>query len=228
MMSAIPCPNCGRRLKLDDDLRGALVQCPLCATAFEAPQEEPRSVWRPPEPPAPPAPLPLPSRRPPTLAWRDTAPGSETFGARRQAALASAAFWLQITLFVQGLSGLCCCSMPMGPGLDYRSGLIPWIFICKYVPLLFAGVASGRLPVRRSYRLCFAAGIMVLLASVWTMLEMAFMGLSSLGAFGPYRVGNELGLLGCLLALVGVVCGFVGGVKTLSVLSDPQMRRQFH
>jgi hypothetical protein len=39
--------------------------------------------------------------------------------------------------------------------------------------------------------------------------------------------GGEFGLVGCLFALAGAVCGFVAGVKTLSVLSDSEVSRTF-
>jgi hypothetical protein len=224
-MSAIPCPQCGRRLKLGDDLRGQLVQCPLCGTAFEAPREEPSPPWRPPAPAS--GVPPLPGRR---LEAGDFArpAGGATPGAQAQAALQSAALWLKVTLFLQGVSGFCCCSLPMGANPDFHIGLIAAMIVGKYIPLVFAGLAANRLRLHSGYRLAFTGGILVLLASVWTLLEMAFMALAAAAPLDRHRsFGGEFGLLGCIIALGGALCGFVGGMKTLSVLSDPAVRRAF-
>jgi hypothetical protein len=227
-MPAIPCPQCGRLLELSDELRGALVQCPLCRTAFDAPQEQPA-----PQRSIPAAILPrIPAAQRPRAALQFSDPEPGRLPVRCQAALASAAFWLQMTVILQGLSGFCCCSVS-GPGavgrdFPYPSAIV-WMLLCKYVPLVFAGLASARLPGRSKYGLSFAGGILVLLSSVWSLLEvgaLALLGLPNVPR-GNQVFGSDFWLLACLVALAGTVCGFVAGVKTLTVLTDPDVRRAF-
>jgi hypothetical protein len=225
-MSAISCTQCGRLLKLPQELRGARVQCPLCRTAFQAPREEARPAWRPPPPPALPA-LPPAERRPPRLAGPPSA--GELSAPGREAALASAARWLKVTLLLQGLSGLCCCVVPLPLALKapLQADMVAWLLFCKYCPLFFGGLTAGWLRTHRGYHLCYTGGILTLATSAWTVLEMAYLGLYALANAAPQRHGQEIALLGSLLALVAAGCGFIGGIKTLTVLSDPQVRQAF-
>jgi hypothetical protein len=116
--------------------------------------------------------------------------------------------------------------MPSGFMGDFHSGLVVWLLLCQYLPLVFAGVAAARLRLQHGYRLAFAGAILVLLSSAWTTLEMAFMAILALTGSGQ-QAPTELGLLACLIALAGAVSGFVGAIKTLAVLSDPDVGRVF-
>jgi predicted Zn finger-like uncharacterized protein len=41
MQNTIPCPSCGRQLRVPDDLLGKLVKCPACSQTFTANLSEP-------------------------------------------------------------------------------------------------------------------------------------------------------------------------------------------
>jgi hypothetical protein len=115
-------------------------------------------------------------------------------------------------------------------GPDFRGSLVAWAFLCKYVPLLFAALAASRLSARRGYRLAYAGALLLILGSVWTLLETFGMFIAVMAAPGRHGGTDEstgMGLLGVLLGGAGVVAGLVGAIKTLITLGDPAIRRVF-
>ena len=54
MLDIVTCPNCNRRLQVQDDVMGKQVQCPSCETTFTAGETRPRPQ---------PAPVPQGTRR---------------------------------------------------------------------------------------------------------------------------------------------------------------------
>jgi hypothetical protein len=228
-MPAYPCPSCGRALKLGDELKGVLVKCPLCATEFEAPAAPAVPCLTPAV--VRPAANQAPADPPASVHFRGP---DETLGPRTQAALVSAASWLQATVVFQGLSGLMCCWCLPTFGVDLASPdaffvFVPLVVLCQYVPLVFGAIASYRLPAGRSPGLCSAGAVLVLLASVWTLLEALVAGLSGLVELARRsaptgRVGLFQFLFG-LLGLAAAVMGFVGGIKTFAVGRYPLLRR---
>jgi hypothetical protein len=233
-MPSIPCPACGRLLKLGEDLLGALVECPMCGTTFDAPQEEPPPPRAAPLPyrPAPaPAAAPAPGPPRPAPAPREfgDANGAGGLGARQRARLSSAVFWLQAAVALQALGGFCCCVLPFRGNVDIRGFLLVCAIIFKYLPLLFAAITAGRLSARRGYRLAYVGALLILLGSVWSLLETFGLFLVVMEEGG--RLGTKdsvgMGLLGILIGVAGVVAGFVSGIKALIALGDPAIRRAF-
>jgi endogenous inhibitor of DNA gyrase (YacG/DUF329 family) len=224
-MPGYPCPTCGRALKLGDELLGALVQCPMCGTEFQAPEEPP------PPRPAPPRPLMTwavrtSERPPPEL----PGPAGDSLGPRGAADLRSAATWLQVAVILQGISGLLCCCGPAFEGA--REVLVvtgPLTVVLKYVPLLFAVAAAFRLPTQRRPALCRAGAILLIWTSLWGALE-ALIGIASMVSDHRkhWSPSAMVGLVCTLAGVPGVVCGIVGSIKTLTVLARPEIARTFH
>lgn len=226
-MPAYPCPACGRALNLRDDVLGAQVQCPLCATEFQAPDESPT-------PPRPRRELPPPT----AAAGRSQSPqvpfdyrddGHSASGPYGQAALKSSAFWLQIAVALQGVSGLlCCCGPALDGGKDALAFTVPLTVALKYVPLLIGLIASIRLPARRSRGLCRAAAVLLIWTSVVGLLE-AFIGFVVLlvESRHSHSAGETLTLLFALVGLPGAVCGFIASVKVMNVLGKPGIAGTF-
>jgi hypothetical protein len=148
---------------------------------------------------------------------------------RGEAAVRSAATWLQIAVLLQGISGLLCCC---GPAFERASEVLvvtgPLVLVLKYVPLLFAAIASLRMQAQRSPGLCRAGAILLVWSSMWGVLE-AFVGAASV-VFDHRRDWSPSALVGLLCTLAGVpgiVCGFVGSLKALTVLARPDIIRTF-
>ncbi len=224
-MPGYPCPTCGRALNLGDDLLGALVKCPMCGTEFQAPDTllPPRPL--PLRPVATPFPPPRTDRAALEFRGRPEDPGP-----RGAADLHSAATWMQIAVLLQGISGLLCCC---GPAFERASDVlvvtVPLVVLLKYVPLLFAVIATSRMPSQRSLGLCRTGAILLIWASLWGVLE-AVVGAASV-AFDHHRYWTPSALVGLVCTLAGapgLVCGFVGSVKALTVLARPEIGRTFH
>jgi hypothetical protein len=151
-------------------------------------------------------------------------------GPDAETALRSAAAWLQIAVALQAISGLLCCCGPSFEGAN-GEGLVftvPVTLVLKYIPLLFAALASNRLAARRSAGLCRAGGILLIWTSLVGMLE-ALIGFLIAGYEHrrTYPPGTLLMLLLALVGLPGILCGFVASIKTLTVLARPGVARTF-
>jgi hypothetical protein len=203
-----------------------LVKCPLCGKEFEAPNEPPpppRVLRAPMRPVA----APPPSPRTPFDYHDATADGEPD--PRARAAVRSAVSWLRMSILLQGISGLLCCC---GPGMDHNGDSlfvsVPLVLVVKYVPLLFALVASVRLPERKSPGLCRAGAVLMYWTSLLGLLE-AFIGLVIWAVETRMRhsTGTAVSLFFAFLGVPGTVCGFVAGTKVLTVLSRAAASRPF-
>jgi hypothetical protein len=148
---------------------------------------------------------------------------------RHGPALGSAAAWLQAAVIFQGISGLLCCC---GPSLDGDgSGLVftvPVTLVLKYLPLLFAAMASSRIPARRNLALCRAGAILLIWTSLWGLLEVLIgVTIALVEQRQRYSPGTLLTLLFALVGVPGILCGFIASVKALTVLARPAVSRSF-
>jgi hypothetical protein len=159
----------------------------------------------------------------------DGAPPRNRSGAEKQ--IHSAAFWLRQTVLVDLVASAICCCPATGPRSSSNPDAFVVFFLMMliffYLPLLYVGIGAYHLRIRRSYRLAFTGGVLAMVLSVQAFIQ-AFLGMVIAGEsqFIPHRVGCGVVFL-TLLALYGSVIGCVAGIKTLLVLSRPEVRRTF-
>lgn len=222
-MLTIRCPGCQRRLNLPEELRGAAVQCPSCATSFLAPGDS----------------VPLHSALvPSTEVQTESAPAireqdQETSSYLTGRRVKRAAYWLGRGVFFDWIAnGLSCpCLFVLAEtGRRVDSGTLV-ILILGFVALILLGglvlIGADYLKRRRLYGFAFATGILGLLLGLKNIVQTGVL---------LFAVVDRRHLDGCLALLVilllvlsgaAVVSLLTGGVQTLHALLDPQVRRDF-
>jgi hypothetical protein len=149
-------------------------------------------------------------------------------GVRAEAALRSAAYWLQLAVFLQAVSGLFCCCFPVLERANAAVVILPVSLVTKYLPLLCAGLAASSLSARRSYGLCWTGAVLIMLASLVSFFEVIVATIFGFSELGPRAApASVFALLLAVVGLIGCVGGFVAGVKVMSVLSSDSIRRTF-
>ena len=228
-MPSLRCPSCDRALNFPESLRGALVQCPACRHNFTAPEDEP---------PAPAQPPSVPLARPVSPAATEPFDLSGPLDAlevrhalevRRRSALRSAAWWLRSAVVIDfGSSALGCCTLTaVADNPDVVLPLLGGAVLFEYLPLILVAVGAPDLQARRNYRLCLAAALLVLPPSLWALVQAWFAGRVGLS---EVTKGEGAGLFFLALAAVtlfGAAAGVTGAVKSIALLSDPEMKRSF-
>lgn len=115
---------------------------------------------------------------------------------------------------------------------DYWDTLLWLAILCKYLPMVVVPFVTPRLNECRNRGWCLAAAVLVLLSSAWALLE------GSIGAYAgwemialparrpPIAVSLIL-LLGESAVLVAFFTGLIGGIRTLVLLNNPQVKAAF-
>lgn len=208
----VPCPKCGRRLRLPVELRGTLVGCPACRHAFTAPLPET-----------------------PTLVLPDVSPTSELsldLAAQfdRAAAWLKAAFLLQVALVATW--GTCCSCA--------AQEVIPPHFHAAYL-LLFPGglvlLGLSLAGVRSFLSLTSYAWAIVGLVVLTCTALLALLDTILLGVFYSEVLADYLGTTRyrglCfevfLLGLPGLtaVVGLIAGWRSLVLLHRREVMQEF-
>ena len=239
-MAAIPCPQCNRILNLPDDREIELVSCPICKHAF-APPSTPKII---------PASIPMPTERiplrfpdmndepPPT---RPQMPIEEDEDHPRpykdvaEKALDSAGSFLRTMGWIGLAHTLPCCgcfaySAAERGGLGGPGGMEEYVFffgvsIVAYTLIL---IGARALKLRSSFGWAVTGVVVALLMTSGLILINVPLILSYLGIWnGPVLGDLCCGGLLMVPTLLVVVCGLMGGIKGVMVLSKPDMRELF-
>jgi LSD1 subclass zinc finger protein len=238
-METIKCPSCRRILNLPASLRGTEVQCPGCHTTFVPPRDEDPSVGRMADPPyVPPASLvPRPTRPaqvggPPEAFDFNDEEQARYYRTRRK--VDRAASWLRRTVLFDFFPTFLCCPVIIE--------IARWVKVPEGEPLVVAMLAGGLfilcpnvlvlaglhyLTRRRFVGLVMTTGLLAFVVALKDLM-LAFwlvQGLLQAVRLGPCVSLLILGLLA--LAAAATVNGVIGGIQTLTVLNDPEVRRDF-
>jgi hypothetical protein len=211
-------------LNLPDSVRGTAVQCPLCQTTFQAPEEE---VAPTPRPPA--AARPRENQTDVEELDFSTERDDSALGFRHRAALRSASRWLQATVLLEFFGGVgnCCFGISIPRIESEHTGYALVTVFIYFFPLLFIGLGAVQLSQRRSFGLSLTAGILALVMALFFLLACAPAGLHAVHLLSDGRMGGFVFLIAAALMLAGAVSAVVGGVKTLQLLTDPEVKQSF-
>jgi hypothetical protein len=238
-MATVNCPSCRRALNLPDHVRGQPVQCPACDTTFEIPAEPlPVATRQPPTPqplPAPPAPHDEPASPDPSGAAFDFNDEYQVAYYRVRNKVNDAASWLQRTIIFDAFAIHLCfpCflfAFRRERWMDQTSMKIVFGGSYLFVMFLLLLIVMGAyyLRQRRAYGLALLAGILALLVALKNLATLgliAFHMVKEYKDIDPCAILPMLPLVGCLTG--AAVCGGMGGVKTIAVLHNPQVRDDF-
>jgi hypothetical protein len=222
MPPPLRCPICDRALQLRDEHRGAMVQCPLCRTTFQAPAAT--EGYYVPDAPS------LEPFRP------QTSPGAERLdlpprppipavplSPKDRDDVAAAARWLRFISVLHALSGACCL---LNGELPFCAPLLVVVVILKVPPVFLAWSAARRLLAFRDPRFCHftlvylcvmaAASLAEVVLGVWESMSRGFYGEVApwVMTFSAFPAATFF------LALFTVVRGF-------NVLSNPRIKAHF-
>ncbi len=223
-MPSLRCPSCGRALNFPESLRGALVQCPACRHSFTAPEDEQPAPIRP--PPTVPLARPVPAAAPAPF---DLSAPLDPLGVRRHSALRSAAWWLRSAVVIDfGTSALGCCTLTaVADNPDVVLALLGGAVLFEYLPLILVAVGAPDLQARRNYRLCLAAALLVLPPSLWALVQTWFAGRTGLTELAQGELAGTFFLALAAVTLFGAAAGVTGAIKSLALLTDPEVKRSF-
>jgi len=198
-----------------------MVQCPLCQAAFEAPPVEDTQAAEPAPLVAPSQPQSRPRLERPRVLHEE--PVLDVLPARQRAALRRAAQLMWVSVMCHMITTFSCCLLTVSGGLrEDLLAFIPLSLLCKYLPVFVGAMAASRMQERRNRGLCLAGGVLVLVASLWALMEAGVSGLASVRGM-PGFVSN----LGAVVALVAFATGLSGGARTLAILTDPRVKAAF-
>jgi hypothetical protein len=143
-----------------------------------------------------------------------------------RATLRRASRLLRMTVYCHLFTTFACCC---GPLFGRITGTTVWLAVaCKYLPITIAALASARLRGYRNRRLCLVAGVLVLCSSAWALAE-AFLictNLAGLKARDPVVAAFVL-VVSVAVSLTAFATGLLGGVRTVMILNDPQVKAAF-
>jgi hypothetical protein len=224
MPPPLRCPTCDRALQLRDEHRGALVQCPLCGTTFQAPA--------PVEPPmmVPPAPS-LDPYRPRSAAPRNpTSPleippalAAGSLSEQDRTQLTNAAKALRLMAVLYGMPLVCCFGIA---GFSVSPILV--LLLCIRLPAaILAWRASQRLRALRDAPGCRVAIGYLCFTVVVNLVETAMLGTQLHGHrhFGSDDLAPAL--LPFAIAAASVLLGTMTIFRTLAVLDNPRIKPFF-
>lgn len=238
-MNTIRCPSCRRILNLPASLCGTEVQCPGCHTNFVPPRaDEPHPAIPIAVPVLQAVPVPEPAAGGPAEAFAfNDEQNARHHRVRRKVDVAAG--WLRRAVLCDMLATMMCCPCTWEVFgihtfiLDEVSvvyGLLATIVLVLLVMGFDALVLIGsHYLVRRRFRgLVTASAIVALLLALKNAVQTLGLLLVQLNAMMEMDVCFGLvGLIMVGLAVGAAINGFVGGIKTLSVLKDPDVRRDF-
>jgi LSD1 subclass zinc finger protein len=237
-MPIVKCPGCRRPLNLPAGLRGPEVQCPACQTTFRAPEDdrpaspgsasaEPVSrTWQEGEQAAGPGPV-------SPLDFQADEAQATYYRVKRK--VERPASWLRWVVWSDVLGSFLCC--PCFFNLTTRRDVpddeaflfvVGAIWLAELIFVVLVGIGSHYLTRRKAYGLVITAAILSLLLGIKNLLSLAWPGL-----FLVFRATNKDGcflfpaLMMLLVLAIAAVSGLTGGIKTLLVLQDPEVARDF-
>jgi LSD1 subclass zinc finger protein len=237
-MATIKCPSCQRILNLPDSLRGTEVQCPTCQTTFVPPREEELLEAIPlADPvaqavPEPPAPSPESGGPAEAFAFNDEEQATENRVRRK---VNEAAAWLQRTVICDFIPTLMCCPcawafktaspVPNPEILLIALGAAGLILLGLDVMVL---VGSHFLTRRRLRGLATTGAILAFVLAGKSVVQ----GLWLMVIFQVQRHTDDLCVSLLLMGLMGLttgtaINGILGGMQTLSILRNREVRRSF-
>jgi hypothetical protein len=148
-----------------------------------------------------------------------------------RAAVQRAARLLRVTAWCHLFTSFPYCCLILSDG--FRDDTVRWLLlgaaVCKYLPVAVAGRVSSRLREYRNRRLCLTGGVLVFVSSAWAGLEVY---VTTTAVVGQYNRPDDLGLSPVMLVftafpLAALVTGLLGGIRTLRMLNDPQVKAVF-
>jgi hypothetical protein len=221
-MPPLRCPTCDRALQLRDEQRGALVQCPLCRTTFQAPAAA-EGLYIPDAPslepfrPQPsPGAAPLPPLNPPQPSV--SLPTPEDL-----ASLESAVHWLRGALLAYVFTSLWCWAY-----IGRHTGEVGMLLIVmtRWVPALLSWLTSLALRARRYRAFCVFTSVCLCLVSVAEVLECLALAILTMpgqrGSVSAWEQG-----IGIVFSLIVGFVGFMAVSRLLAVLGNPRIRAAF-
>jgi hypothetical protein len=248
-MMTIPCPGCGRALNLPETVRGEEVRCPACAVTFQAADEpvevrpaeqtpafQPRGAGEAIQDAGRLAETPQPERAVRSALGEVMPLRPVAFTGRKELQHAADLLWAAVMLNVPVTL---CCHIPGLAAILYAPTIVSWPLTLLVVvswpltpPQVVILFGQGLLRRQRGHRLAQAAGELALLAAPVNLGQAGLVGFLFLqdlvtgGRMWDEPVGLLLLFDGVLL-LVAALCGAVGGARTLTLLSRPDVRAAF-
>jgi hypothetical protein len=235
-MLEINCPSCGRRLKLNDNLRGKQIRCPACKQVFRV--QGPAAKAAPPQKqavkPRASAPPPAPRPPPPEVEDRDDLadvgvkadPEKQARSiARRCGSVLQTAFAVNLIAFVFFV--ILTFQAPATTGQKLTAiFIVVGVFI---LPVIFVLIGGILLTALRGYGLVVAGCLMSFVAAaellVYTIINIPrVLDLFRAGVPLNYMM-IPLGLVG--FSIVALVFNILGGVKGLLTLNDPVIKEAY-
>jgi hypothetical protein len=204
-MPQAQCPSCQAALDLPGAAPGEQVRCPACGAAIVADAPGPELDFGPPD--------------------ADRPAAGE--GARAQAAVASAAFWLGLLVLINSLflAFFCVGAVFFGLGPPSSDQVVILVGVSlRALETAFAAAALVCLQRRKLPGLVVAGALLVLLGGAWDLVGLVRASVNFARALPNLSPSALFTLL--LLAVLVTVEG-LAGVKTLRVWNNPRVRQSF-